>query len=241
METPRIHVPGLGDLNGRYFEAMKEFGFDDPRARSLGGAVWDLMRRATSEVEEVKRRQTLAGDNCFVCYLDVDGFRVRARQDPARLFEEYLKLRRYMLASFFQASSSAQGDYIEIEHTDKLLWPYAFSDSWFFASVDDSEAALRQMSTAAAGIFMRFLEIDLPARGAIAQGQVWWDPQNQTCLGPAIIDAYLTGDELGVFGIALQPGLAEVAPKDVSSGPIAVPVRSKIKSFENKDVRFARL
>ena len=90
--------------------------------------------RLQAETERQKadanwRKQTtqLTGVNCFVCYLDLDGFKERVWTAPHDLFETYQTQRQYLLASFFMAdadaSASASGSTISLNHYDKMLWP----------------------------------------------------------------------------------------------------------------------
>ncbi len=112
------------------------------------------------EIVYNQKRVPLDGKECFVCYFDVDGFRERVFADPQKLFDEYSQMKKYITNSFFKGSVFATNNETKTIHYDKILEPYIFSDSWFFATIDTTEEALRQISSVAAGIFMRFFEIN---------------------------------------------------------------------------------
>ena len=204
------------------------------------------MRNAIA-IEERRRQTTVLEDQrCFACYLDIDGFRERVTTQPRELYESYKQQRQWLISSFFGVSARSQGgDKIELQHPDKLLWPYVFSDSWFFVSIDDSQEALRQISTAAAGIMMRCWEIGFPAHGAIAEGSVWWNPEEQIVLGKPIVDAYTLAERLNCYGVAIHSELSCRTSDGAFTAPICAPIKPnnwKEKIFRpTENLRFACL
>ena len=180
------------------------------------------MERQMADANWRKKTTQLTGVNCFVCYLDLDGFKERVWTAPHDLFETYQTQRQYLLASFFMANASASGSTISLNHYDKMLWPYLFSDSWFFATIDSSEEALRQISSVAAGVFMRCWEIGFPAHGAIAEGPLWWRPDLQIMLGPGIAKAFLAAESMDCFGVAAHPDLLARGQIDAFTAPYKV-------------------
>jgi hypothetical protein len=204
------------------------------------------MRQAIAIEEQRKQKTILEGQNCFACYLDVDGFRERVRKQPKELYESYRQQRQWLISSFFRANAASHGGgNIELQHYDKLLWPYVFSDSWFFISTDNSPEALRQISTAAAGIMMRCWEIGFPAHGAIAEGPVWWNAEEQIALGNPIVDAYILAEKLNCFGVAIHPELSSRTTDCAFTAPICTPIKpsnwmEKILS-PSENLRFACL
>ena len=180
------------------------------------------MGRRMSDADSRKQATQLTGVNCFVCYLDLDGFKERVWTAPHDLFETYQTQRELMLGSFFRAGAEASGSTITLNHYDKMLWPYLFSDSWFFATIDSSKEALQQISSVAAGIFMRCWEIGFPAHGAIAEGPLWWRPDLQIVLGPGIAKAYLAAESMDCFGVAAHSELIARGQVDAFTAPYKV-------------------
>ena len=189
------------------------------------------MERQMADDNGRKQTTQLTGVNCFVCYLDLDGFKERVWTAPHDLFETYKTQRQYLLASFFMANASASGSTISLNHYDKMLWPYLFSDSWFFATIDSSEEALRQISSVAAGVFMRCWEIGFPAHGAIAEGPLWWRPDLQIMLGPGIAKAFLAAESMDCFGVAAHPELLAQGQIDAFTALISFDRKSYVLAF----------
>jgi hypothetical protein len=67
-----------------------------------------------------------------------------------------------------------------------------------------SDAALAEICNAAATIFGHGISMQFLSHGAIARGRVWWTPQNQIVMGPAIAQAYELAESLDCFGVALD-------------------------------------
>lgn len=190
--------------------------------------------------QHAKQTHAITGSKCFACYMDLDGFKSRVMNDPAGLFEQYQEKRRYFLGSFFSASATmANGEIALVDDHDKLLWPYMFSDSWFFSSIDDSEESLRQILHAAAGLFMRSFEMRMPARGGIALGKLWWHPTDQIILGPAIVQAYQAAESIDCFGVVVDDNVARAAPNDATTPAFTVPIKGHPE--QSRTARFARL
>jgi hypothetical protein len=236
----------LASATADYDAAVQKYGVDAPEAKDallrLANIQWQEASAAFSAVRLQKTTRTLTGVNCFACYMDVDGFRRRVLTDPATLFDEYRQQSEYMLRTFFAPQSFDHNSKELLDDFDLLVWPYRFSDSWFFATLDDTEQSLRQIISAAAGLFIRGFEMKLPARGGIAQGRIWWHPNEQIILGPAIVNAYETAERMDCFGVAIHDALAAHAPDDAITNVITVPSKpSKDKPMKPLDVRFARL
>jgi hypothetical protein len=236
-------VEGLAELQALERELLDTVGFHDPRRRAIGDAIHGIMAAVGSHEEAEKRARRLDGSESFVCYLDVDGFRARVAEDAAGLFEGYSRLRQYMLGTFFRVSTQSAGGAVVVEHSGHLLWPVAFSDSWFFASVDASEESLRQVSSAAAGMFMRFMELGLVARGGIGLGRTWWDPTEQVFLGTGVTEAYEVAERLDCFGVVAHESVAAIAPDDALTRGLPVALKSGPPSdvSDSGSARFAKL
>jgi len=216
---------------------MSSGGLDPEDERLL-----EKMRRRMVEEDYRKQTTPLTGVNCFVCYLDLDGFREKIGTAPHDLFETYQQQRQYILASFFQANASGSNSGVTLHHFDKMLWPYLFSDSWFFSTIDSSQQALQQISTVAAGVFMRCWEIGFPAHGAIAEGPLWWRPDLQIILGPGLVKAYLAAESMDSFGVAVHSDLAEKGSGAFTPTHRVLQRRRRLGLFPtHQDTRFCRL
>lgn len=220
---------------------MSEMTLDELQRHS------DAMFALVDAAERKKRETILEGQNCFVCYLDLDGFKHRVMEQPEQIYASYQRQRESLLSTFFhvEAFGSAGSDDVQLRHLDKLLWPYMFSDSWFFASIDSTPESLRQISAAAAGIMMRCWEIGFPARGGIGGGALWWNPKDQIILGPAIVNAYSVAELLDCFGVSIHPELSNRAEDGAFTSLIRTPIkRSSWNDYfvrPYKQLRFACL
>ncbi len=194
--------------------------------------------------EEQRKRRVMEGTQCFACFLDLDGFKHRVMEHPDELYAAYRRQREYLLSSFFRADAYVHGESdVQLLHFDRLLWPYMFSDSWFFASSDSTPESLRQISAVAAGIMMRCLEIGFPARGGIGAGMLWWNPEAQIILGPAIVNAHQVAESLDCFGVAIHPDLSGRAGDGAFTAPISAAIKQgkkcQVPHYEER--RFACL
>jgi hypothetical protein len=195
-ESPGVNNDGLADIPEDYYRVLRDMEL--------------LANRADLE----KQLHTLSGQRCYVCYIDIDGFRERVIEEPGELFALYARKRTFMINTFWRAGAQWTGTGIELAHYDHLLWPYMFSDSWFFASVDDTELSLRQVSSAAAGLFMRCFEMKFVARGGISIGKTWWHPAQPIVLGPALVRAYEIARRLECFGVVVDKEVSDACPAD---------------------------
>lgn len=196
---------------------------------------------AVREAKTIQQSVRLDGAVGFSCYLDTDGFRDRVHRDPKKLYEIYRALRRDALASGWGITAYG-ANRVTTSYHDKLVWPYTFSDSWFFASVDDSEDSFRQISHVASVLWMRLLEVGLPGRGGIARGAAWWHPEEQIVLGPGLSDAYALAESLDCFGVAISPTIDCSAWASACTEALDVPIRGGDRMIRRKaSLRFARL
>lgn len=183
------------------------------------------MEQAMQNADREKQVKQLVGTNCYVCYLDIDGFKAKLFSDPHSLYETFKEQQTYIINQFFRASGQASGTEISVNHYDKILWPYLFSDSWFFSTIDSSPEALKQISSIATGILMRFWEIGFPAKGAIAEGPIWREPELQMMLGKGLAKAYMLAESIDCFGIAIHPEIENRGNQDTFTTKQTVPYR----------------
>ena len=80
----------------------------------------DANAARTRELDAEKQARELAGQAVFCCYLDVDGFRQRVRDDPAALFGDYQQQYTYLQRHFFQSRPPGGG---QRPGADRLLFP----------------------------------------------------------------------------------------------------------------------
>lgn len=213
--------------------------FSSPEAQRIQAEMQSAMQRA----DIGKQTQQLIGTNCYVCYLDIDGFKSKLFSDPHELYESYKQQQTYIINQFFRASGQASGSEVSIQHYDKILWPYLFSDSWFFSTIDSSPEALKQISSVATGVFMRFWEIGFPAKGAIAEGPLWREPQLQMMLGKGLAKAYMLAESIDCFGIAIHPEIENRGDENTFTTKHQVPYRKLKFGFikQTTKLKFSRI
>lgn len=206
-------------------------------------AVQAEMSNQIRAAEESKRTAFLNGNQCFICYLDLDGFKEKLFSSPQDLFNSYTQLTEYINATFFKVNAESEGTIIKLHHFDKVLWPYVFSDSWFICTTDSSSLALNQLSTVAAGICMRLWEMGFPCHGGISEGPLWWRPDLQIMLGPGLANAYLLAESLDCFGVVADPSILNRAEQNTFTKSFSVPIKNNKcgEAQVEREFKFCRL
>nr|WP_298716177.1 hypothetical protein [uncultured Steroidobacter sp.] len=181
--------------------------------------------------------QVLRGQNAFVLYADVLGFRARLMKDAATLEAQLetallqtnfaILARIHGAVSHHDDGTSTQGPIVGL---DKLNPASIFSDSIFVVSHDDSDESLRQICHLASAMFVFFFCQDLPLRGAISHGSVWWNRNTDVRLGEGIRRAYELAESLDCVGVALDAG---ITPPENSSAEVAF-VSKVVERSEDK-------
>lgn len=181
---------------------MKEF---DRRSKEFE----DITATINHKTFVDKSTYQLRGQNCFVAYLDVDGFKDRIYQDSEKLFEEFNSITRRIINIICgNVTITEPNDTIGVYGYDKILIPILFSDSYFLVTKDDSHEAFSQISTISAMIMNQGLSINLPTRGAISHGKVYFVPERNTLIGPAVMDAARIASNMEYFGIEIDTNIS---------------------------------
>src|ERR1700728_4731166 len=170
-------------------------------------------QQALDESAAFRSSRTLNGVEAYVCYLDVDGFRQELYRNDAGLYDDYLRLVDG-IDNLWKGWITTSDGQDTVDDPDRLLYPYLFSDSWFFATTDTSDESFRQICHAAAVLWVRTMFLKsygpprpgpgLIARGAIARGRVWWNPSKQIILGQPLADAYQLADSMQCYGVVIH-------------------------------------
>jgi hypothetical protein len=182
----------------------------------------------------------LQGDEVYVLYADVLGFRALLQTDAAQLekrLENALILTNFAILARVPGGvpihSDGRKEQMPIVGLTQLNPASIFSDSLFVVSYDDSDESLRQIAHAANTAFVHFFGEALPLRGAIAKGKVWWNRNTDVRLGNGITRAYDLAEGLDCVGIAIG---AELPHPANSVGPVPFPAK-EIAGVLTKDLR----
>lgn len=133
-------------------------------------------------LEDESRLQLQSDKNTahrFVAFLDIMGFKDRVgRTSHSRLLAQ--------LTDFNKAITGYIGKY---QNTEIQL--AQFSDSIVLFSNDITQKSLKTLAEVTRGIMQTAIKLQIPLKGAIAQGQITCDIPKQLFFGQALIDAYL--------------------------------------------------
>ena len=128
----------------------------------------------------------------FVAFLDIMGFKDRvARTNHAQLLEQ--------LTNFNREITSYIGKYKNSE-----IQLAQFSDSIVLFSNDTTSISLQTLAEVTRGIMQTAINLQIPMKGAIAQGKITCDIPKQLFLGQALIDAYLLEENINYYGILVH-------------------------------------
>lgn len=178
----------------------------------------------------------------FVAFLDIMGFKDRvARTNHAQLLEQ--------LTNFNREITSYIGKYKNSE-----IQLAQFSDSIVLFSNDTTSISLQTLAEVTRGIMQTAINLQIPMKGAIAQGKITCDIPKQLFFGQALIDAYLLEENINYYGIlvhhtAKKSVLTLIDNKKIFKD-IKAPLKSgKISHFElswyinddNKDIDLKKI
>lgn len=212
---------------------MSNKALDSHAGEILERLVPDLAHQLDSDPETIRRAaqeayrgKVLEGNEVYVFYADVLGFKAQleadARDLEARLETALTRLNFELLArlpSKAVAPIHPAYDNESVVGLTKLNPAAIFSDSIFVVSKDNSDESKRQIAHMANNAFLTFFGESLPLRGAIAKGAVWWNRNTDVRLGPGITKAYEFAESLDCVGILLCD---DFTPPENSSAPVVV-------------------
>lgn len=128
----------------------------------------------------------------FVAFLDIMGFKDRvARTNHAQLLEQ--------LTNFNREITSYIGKYKNSE-----IQLAQFSDSIVLFSNDTTSISLQTLAEVTRGIMQTAINLQIPMKGAVAQGKITCDIPKQLFFGQALIDAYLLEENINYYGILVH-------------------------------------
>ena len=128
----------------------------------------------------------------FVAFLDIMGFKDRvARTNHAQLLEQ--------LTNFNREITSYIGKYKNSE-----IQLAQFSDSIVLFSNDTTSISLQTLAEVTRGIMQTAINLQIPMKGAIAQGKITCDIPKQLFFEQALIDAYLLEENINYYGILVH-------------------------------------
>ena len=146
-------------------------------------------------LEDESRLQLQSDKNTahrFVAFLDIMGFKDRVgRTSHSRLLAQ--------LTDFNKAITGYIGKY---QNTEIQL--AQFSDSIVLFSNDITQKSLKTLAEVTRGIMQTAIKLQIPLKGAIAQGQITCDIPKQLFFGQALIDAYLLEENIHYYGILVH-------------------------------------
>jgi hypothetical protein len=100
-------------------------------------------------------------------------------------------------------------------HPENEQWckRYIFSDSIILIAAGDDEISVLNLLIYSRKLFQTLLAMKLPARGAIAFGELHENPTLNLVIGRALTDAYLLEQSQDWIGVAIDDGLERRYPQ----------------------------
>lgn len=156
--------------------------------------------------------------NRFVAFLDIMGFKDRvARTNHAQLLEQ--------LTNFNREITSYIGKYKNSE-----IQLAQFSDSIVLFSNDTTSISLQTLAEVTRGIMQTAINLQIPMKGAIAQGKITCDIPKQLFFGQALIDAYLLEENINYYGILVHHTAEKSVLKLIDNKKIFKDIKAPLKS-----------
>ena len=154
----------------------------------------------------------------FVAFLDIMGFKERvARTNHNKLLIQ--------LTNFNKDITSYIGKYQNAE-----IQLAQFSDSIVLFSNDVTQKSLRTLAEVTRGIMQTAIKLQIPIKGAIAQGQVTCDIPKQLFFGQALIDAYLLEENIHYYGILVHHTAENSVMKLIDENGMFKDIKAPLKS-----------
>jgi hypothetical protein len=155
-------------------------------------------------------------NNRSVAFLDVLGFKKLISSMPlAELVEKYESMVKSTEA--MNRPFQYNGTILSLfpDHPNNHPWckRYIFSDSIILISLGDDAVSFLKLIVYARKLFQALLAMRLPARGAIAFGELYENPELNIVLGRALTDAYTLEQKQQWIGVAVDEALEEKYPE----------------------------
>lgn len=149
----------------------------------------------------------------FVAFLDIMGFKDKvARHNHDEILQDLRGI----------------SDFLSQQHPKEQGINYAmFSDSLLFYTDNNSKEQLKSLCNIVKELLIYATDIKIPFKGAISKGILTADSKKQLYFGQPLIDAYLIGEEILIYGVVAHHTIENDA-KDIDDGFINkdVPLRS---------------
>lgn len=154
----------------------------------------------------------------FVAFLDIMGFKERvARTEHSQLLTQ--------LTNFNRAITGYIGKYQATE-----IQLAQFSDSIVLFSNDTTLNSLETLADVTRGIMQTAIKLQIPIKGAIAQGQITCDIPKQLFFGQALIDAYLLEENIHYYGILVHHTAENLVTELNNKNNIFKDIKAPLKS-----------
>jgi hypothetical protein len=156
-----------------------------------------------------------------VCFLDILGFRRMLEQKPLiEIAETYDR--------FISAATSLNRSF-PITSSDPQLFPnhpaeepycirYVFSDSLILIARDDDATSCLKLLVHAWRLVQATLAQRMSVRGAVACGEMYFDPAKGICLGHGLTAAYELEQKQNWVGVAIDSSVERAYPELFPSG-----------------------
>lgn len=155
--------------------------------------------------------------NRFVVFLDIMGFKDRVSRTT----------HNNLLAQLTNFNKSIIGCIGKYQNADIQL--AQFSDSIVLFSNDTTLKNLKIIAEVTSDIMRVAIKLQIPIKGAIAQGKITCDIPKQLFFGQALIDAYLLEESIHYYGILIHH-TAENAVIKLEDNSIFKDIKAPLKS-----------
>lgn len=156
-----------------------------------------------------------------VCFLDILGFRRMLEQKP--LIEIAETYDRFILAATslnrpFQVSTRDPQLFADHPAGEPYCIRYVFSDSLILIARDDDALSCLKLLVHAWRLVQATMAQRMSIRGAVACGDMYFDPANGICLGHGLTAAYELEQKQNWVGVAVDSSVEKAYPTLFPSG-----------------------
>jgi hypothetical protein len=150
-----------------------------------------------------------------VCFLDILGFRgmlnEKSLTEIAELYDRIISQAIGLNRSFLINSGSPRL-FPEMTEDEPYCICYIFSDSIILIARDDDPISCLKLLVHAWRLVQSTLAHRISVRGAVAYGDMYFDPAKSICLGHGLVNAYELEQKQNWVGVAIDKAIEEAYP-----------------------------
>lgn len=151
-----------------------------------------------------------------VCFLDILGFRQLLEKMPlVEIAKKYDRLISNATALNYSFTATQNDPQLFANHptTEPYCDRYVFSDSLILIARGDDALSCLKLLVHAWRLVQATLSKQMSIRGAIACGEMYYDPSNGICLGHGLTAAYELEQKQNWVGVAIDESIEKAYPE----------------------------